>query len=155
MTLGQVTEVIAMFSLAGVLTRWRLKHVFLAGIGFGVLRYGLCAFDGKWWLLAGITLHGFAFALFFITMQIYLEQRIEARWRARGQALFVLMYSGFGNTLGYLGCGWWFSASTTGKVTHWPQFWGGLSVSVACVFVVFALAYKGRGSGEPASAVKH
>jgi len=151
MTLGQVTEVIAMFSLAGVLTRWRLKHVFLAGIGFGVLRYGLCAFDGKWWLLTGITLHGFAFALFFITMQIYLEQRIEARWRARAQALFVLMYSGFGNTLGYLGCGWWFSASTTGKVTHWPQFWGGLSVSVACVFVVFALAYKGRGSGEPAA----
>jgi MFS family permease len=151
MTLGQVTEVIAMFSLAGVLTRWRLKHVFLAGIGFGVLRYGLCAFDGKWWLLTGITLHGFAFALFFITMQIYLEQRIEARWRARAQALFVLMYSGFGNTLGYLGCGWWFSASTTGKVTHWPQFWSGLSVSVACVFVVFALAYKGRGSATESS----
>ncbi len=146
MTLGQVTEVITMFSLSGVLTRWRLKHVFLAGIGFGVLRYGLCAFDGKWWLLAGITLHGFAFALFFITLQIYLEQRVEARWRARAQALFVLMYSGFGNTLGYLGCGWWFRTSTDGKVTHWPQFWGGLSAAVAVVFIVFALAYKGRGS---------
>ena len=146
MTLGQITEVIAMFSLAGVLTRWRLKHVFLTGIAFGVLRYGLCAFDGKWWLLAGITMHGFAFALFFITVQIYLEQRIEARWRARAQALFVLMYSGFGNTLGYLGCGWWFSASTTGKVTHWPQFWGGLATSVAAVFIAFAFAYKGRGA---------
>ena len=153
MTLGQVTEVIAMFSLAGVLTRWRLKHVFLTGIGFGVLRYALCAFDGKWWLLTGITLHGFAFALFFIPLQIYLEQRIEVRWRARAQALFVLMYSGFGNTLGYLGCGWWFRASTEGNATHWPQFWGGLSISVAAVFIMFAFAYKGRGSVEKVTPV--
>ena len=149
MALGQFTEIIAMFSLAGVLTRWRLKHVFLTGIGFGILRYVLCAFDGKWWVLAGITMHGFAFALFFITVQIYLEQRIEARWRARAQALFVLMYSGFGNTLGYLSCGWWFRASTAGETTHWPQFWSGLAVSVAVIFVVFAFAYKGRGSAEP------
>jgi nucleoside transporter len=146
MTLGQITEVITMFSLAGVLTRWRLKHVFLTAMGFGVVRYGLCAFDGKMWLLTGITLHGFAFALFFITVQIYLEQRIEAAWRARAQALFTLMYAGFGNTLGYLACGWWFAASTSGKVTHWPQFWGGLATSVAVIFIVFAFAYKGRGS---------
>ena len=151
MTLGQVTEVIAMFSLAGMLARWRLKHIFLTGIGFGVLRYALCALDGEFWLLAGITMHGFAFAFFFITTQIYLEQRVEAQWRARAQALFVLMYSGFGNTLGYLGCGWWFRTSTSGTVTNWPWFWGGLAVSVAGVFIVFALAYKGRGAGENAT----
>ena len=91
-------------------------------------------------------MHGFAFALFFITAQIYLEQRIEVAWRARAQALFTLMYSGFGNTLGYLGCGWWFAASTSEKVTRWPLFWGGLAASVAAVFLVFAFAYKGRGS---------
>jgi MFS family permease len=146
MTLGQVTEVIAMFSLAGVLTRWRLKPVFLSAIAFGVLRYGLCALGGKFWLLAGITMHGFAYALFFITAQIYLEQRIEARWRARAQALLTLMISGFGNTLGYLGCGWWFSASSRGEMTNWPLFWGGLSASVAVVFVFFAFAYQGRGA---------
>jgi len=152
MTLGQVTEVIAMFSLAGLLTRWRLKPVFLSAIAFGVLRYGLCALGGKFWLLAGITMHGFAYALFFITAQIYLEQRIEARWRARAQALLTLMLSGFGNTLGYLGCGWWFAASTAGNVTDWPLFWGGLSASVAAVFVMFAFAYKGRGSVEKITA---
>lgn len=145
MTLGQVTEVIAMFSLAGLLTRWRLKPVFLSAIGFGVLRYGLCALDGRFWVLAGITMHGFAYALYFITAQIYLEQRIEARWRARAQALLTLMLSGIGNTLGYLGCGWWYEASTTEKTTHWPLFWGGLAASVAVVFVAFAFAYKGRG----------
>jgi nucleoside transporter len=155
MTLGQVTEVIAMFSLAGVLTRWRLKPVFLSAIAFGILRYGLCAFGGKFWLLAGITMHGFAYALFFITAQIYLEQRIEARWRARAQALLTLMLSGFGNTLGYLGCGWWFAASSAGTTTHWPLFWGGLSASVAVVFIVFAFAYKGRGSAGTENSASH
>ena len=146
MTLGQITEVLTMFMLAGVLTRWRLKPVFLTAMAFGVARYGLCAFGGKTWLLAGITLHGLAFALFFITAQIYVEQRIEPAWRARAQALFTLMYAGIGNTLGYLACGWWFAASTSGKVTRWPQFWGGLAASVAAVLVLFAFAYKGRGS---------
>ncbi|MEO6789073.1 MAG: hypothetical protein ABI318_23370 [Chthoniobacteraceae bacterium] len=57
-------------------------------------------------------------------------------------------------TLGYLGCGWWFRAGTEGKVTHWPQFWGGLSSSVAAVFILFAFAYKGRCSAAltPSSA---
>jgi MFS family permease len=154
MSIGQVTEVIAMFSLAGLLVRWRLKSVFLSAIAFGILRYGLCAFDGEFWLLAGIAMHGFAYALFFITAQIYLEQRIEARWRARAQALLTLMISGFGNTLGYLGCGWWFAASTSGNVTRWPLFWGGLSGVVAAVFVGFALTYRGRAgkmSPEPAT----
>jgi MFS family permease len=65
MTLGQVSEVISMFGLAGLLTRWRLKWVFLVGIGFGVLRFALCAMNSRGWLLTGISMHGFAFTLFF------------------------------------------------------------------------------------------
>ena len=148
MTLGQITEVIAMFGLAGLLARWRLKTVILTGIGVGVLRYILCALDSKWWLLTGITLHGFAFVLVYITVQLYLEQRIDPRWRARAQALLTLLLSGFGNLFGYLGCGAWFKASTSGNVTHWPQFWGGLAACVAAVWVFFALAYKGRAANE-------
>ncbi len=148
MTLGQVTEIIAMFALAALLTRWRLKTIFLIGIGFGILRFVLCALDARGWVLAGITLHGFAFVLFLITAQIYLEQRIAPEWRARAQALFTLMLSGIGSTLGYLCCGAWFTASTAGKTTHWPLFWLGLAGSVALVFVFFALSYRGARDGE-------
>ena len=45
MTLGQTTEFIAMFSLAGLFLRWRLKWIFAAGLGFGVLRFALCALE--------------------------------------------------------------------------------------------------------------
>ena len=144
MTLGQVTEVIAMFGLAGLLARWRLKWVFLAGIGIAFVRYVLCGLDGVGWLLAGVTLHGFAFTLFFITAQLYLEQRIDPSYRGRAQALLALMLSGVGNLFGYLGTDIWFRHTTVAGKTDWPLFWNGLAVAVAVIFVMFAVIYRGR-----------
>ncbi len=144
MTLGQVTEIIAMFGLAGVMTRWRLKWIFLTGIAIACLRYVLCAMDGVGWLLAGVTLHGFAFTLFYITAQLYLEQRVDPAFRGRAQALLQLMLSGVGNLLGYLGTEVWFKATTVAGKTNWPLFWYGLAGVVAVVFVFFSVLYRGR-----------
>src|SRR5262249_13322919 len=110
MTLGQVSEVIAMFSLAGLFAKFRLKWIFAAGLFFGVLRFTLCAFNQRTWVLLGVALHGASYALFFTTAQIYLNERIETAWRARAQALMSLMNGGFGSLLGYLGTGFWFQA---------------------------------------------
>lgn len=148
MTLGQVMEIIAMLGLAWVMGRWRIKTLFLAGIGFGVLRYALCMLDNKPSLLVGIALHGFAFTLYFITVPIYLDREVPVQYRARAQALFTLMLGGFGNLFGYLGAGWWFNETTSGHTTNWPYFWGGMSAAAALVFVIFALAFRDR-SADP------
>jgi MFS family permease len=147
MTLGQVTEIIAMFSLGTLLLKWRLKWIFACGLGFGVLRFALSAMNGKVWVLAGVLLHGCSFTLVLITAQIYLDQRVDAAWRARGQALLSLMNSGVGNLLGYLGTGWWFSACAHAGGSPWPRFWGGLAVAVGVVMAYFLTAYRGVGSG--------
>lgn len=144
MTLGQVTEVIAMFSLARLLTTWRLKWVFATGLMLGVVRFVFCALGGKGWLLAGLTLHGVSFTLVLITAQIYLDERVETKWRARAQALMALMTGGFGNLAGYLGTGWWFTANARPAGTQWPLFWGGLAAAVAVVLIYFLTAYHGR-----------
>jgi len=149
MTLGQVTEIITMFMLGGLLLRWRLKWIFAAGLSFGVLRFALSAINGKAWLLAGVMLHGCSFTLVFITAQIYLDQRVEAAWRARAQALMALMSSGVGNLIGYLGTGWWFATCVRPGGTQWPIFWGGLAVIVAAVLVYFLIAYHGRQQISP------
>ena len=145
MSLGQVTEIIAMFMLAGLLLRWRLKWIFTFGLAFGVLRFTLSAINGKGWLLAGVALHGCSFALVYITAQIYLEQRIDTAWRARAQALLSLMSSGVGNLIGYLGTGWWFATCARNPGTRWSCFWGGLAAAVALVLVYFLGAYRGKG----------
>lgn len=146
MSLGQVSEILAMFAVAGLLSRWRLKWILTTGLGFGVLRFVLCSIDGPTSLLAGISLHGCSFALVFITAQIYLNERVDPAWRARAQALLTFMMSGVGNLTGYLGGGWWFAVCTVDGQTRWPMFWGALAVAVAVVLVYFLIAYRGRGS---------
>lgn len=147
MTLGQVTEVTAMFCLASLFANWRLKWIFAAGLLVGFVRFGMCALDQKFWLLAGITLHGFSFALVFITAQIYLNERIESVWRARAQALMTLMSSGVGNLSGYLSTSAWYQFCARGGEVRWHLFWVHLSLAIGAVLVFFLFAYHGRSTG--------
>jgi len=145
MSLGQITEIIAMFALGALLGKWRLKWIFACGLGLGVLRFALSAVGGKAWLLAGVVLHGCSYTLVAITAQIYINQRVNVAWRARGQALFSLMTSGVGNLAGYLSTGCWFAACARPDGTQWQLFWSGLAATVAMVLAYFLIAYHGRG----------
>lgn len=146
MSLGQITEVLVMLVLAGLMTRYRLKWVFLSGIAFGLLRYALFVLDTPGWVITGIILHGLAYTLYFITTQIYLEDRIAPMLRARAQALLTLLTGGCGNLLGFLGSGWWFArCGGEGVAANWPVFWAGLAVLTGAVLVFFAVLYRGRG----------
>ena len=145
MSLAQTTEILVMLLLARLMTRYRLKWVFLSGILACVVRYSMSSLNTLPWVIAGTTLHGFAFTLYFITTQIYLEERIDPKWRVRAQALLALLMSGVGNLLGYLGGGWWHAACTHEGRTDWHLFWQGETALTAAVCLFFALAYHGRG----------
>lgn len=144
MTLGQVTEILAMFALARLLAQVRLKILFLIGIGCGVVRYALFALNTRTWLLAGIALHGLAFALYFVTAQLYVEHRVDPRMRTRAQALLSLMISGVGNLSGFLGSGWWREHCTSAGATQWTLFWSGLCAVTALAFLFFSTRYAGQ-----------
>ncbi len=146
MSLAQTTEIVGMFGLAWLLHNWRLKWIFAAGLVLGVARFVLSAMNTKTSLLLGVSLHGASFVLVFITAQIYLNQRIDAAWRSRAQALLTLLNGGVGNLIGYLGTGWWFDACTKTSQTHWPIFWGALAASVGIVMIYFLAAYRGTSS---------
>lgn len=145
-SIGQTTEIVALLLLARVMTHIRLKWVFIAGISFGILRYVWYAQATEAWITAGTVLHGFAFTLYFITTQIYLEDRVETKWRARAQSLLSLLMSGFGGLVGFLGSGWWYETCTSDAGTDWPRFWTGEWLATAAVLVFFVLAYRGRGA---------
>ena len=148
MSLGQITEIVVMLSLGTLLLRWRLKWILACGLALGVVRYALSAIGTEWGLIAGVVLHGASFTLVIITAQIYLDQRVEPAWRARGQALMSLMNSGVGSMIGYLSAGGWFAACTTDGHTRWPVFWSGLSAAMAAVLIFFLAMYRGRGRRE-------
>ena len=148
MSLGQVTEILAMFALGALLLKWRLKWIFVAGLGFGVVRFLLSALNTRAGLLSGVLLHGASFTLVFITAQIYIDQRVAPDWRARAQALMSLMNSGVGNLIGYLGVGWWFGRCADGAGTQWTRFWLGLVCCVTAVTIYFLAAYRGVGAAR-------
>jgi Nucleoside H+ symporter len=148
MSLGQVMEVVGLFALAWLLARFRLKWLFLWGIGFGALRYGLFILHSVPAVCAGIFMHGMCFTLFFMSAQIYLEQRIAPAMRARAQALLSLMMSGIGNLVGYLCCGAWRQYCTVAGHTDWAVYWTGMTVSVVLIWGWFALSYRGERAGK-------
>jgi hypothetical protein len=121
-----------------------LKWILACGLGFGVLRFTLSAFNTESAMLLGIFLHGASFTLVFVIAQIYLEHRIDPSWRARAQALLSLMNGGIGNLIGYLGTGWWFSECARPFGTKWPLFWGGLAALVGAVLIYFLTVFRGR-----------
>jgi MFS family permease len=145
MSLGQITELVAMASLGTLLLRWRLKWILACGLGLGVVRFALSAAGTPWGLIGGIVLHGASFTLVLITAQIYLDQRVDPAWRARAQALMSLMNSGVGSMAGYLSTGGWFALCTSGGRTAWTVFWAGLAAAMAVVLIFFLATYRGRG----------
>lgn len=144
MSLAQVTEMVAMFGLGALLARGRLKWILATGLAFAGLRYTLLATHTPAGVLTGISLHGFAFTLYFVTIPIYLNERIEVAWRGRAQALLSLMTQGVGGFVGYLGTGLWLNACQRDELTRWPLFWGVLAAWVAVVLGNFLLNYHDR-----------
>ena len=147
MSLGQVTEVIALVCMGAIMRRWRFQWVVATGIGFGVLRYALYATNSTIFVLLGLSLHGIAFTFTYVSTQVYLAERIEAGWRTRAQALLSLMTGGFGNLTGFLWSGVWLAMCTSNGIVQWNYYWGGLSALVVLVLLYFCTCYRGSSSG--------
>ena len=149
MSLGQITEALGMYLLAPLLTRFRLRTLFIAGISIGFVRYLLLATHTIPSVILGVFLHGACFTLFFIPGQIYIERRIEPALRYRAQALQTLLIGGFGNLFGYLGCGWLRSYCTAVTQGHWQLYWNILAMAVMAVGVYFIRAYGAPNHEDP------
>ena len=142
MTLGQVTEVIALISLSRLRSRSHFRGVFLAGLILSVLRFACCAVGLGGFLLVGITFHGISLMLALVAAQIYVGQRVDFSWQVRAQALFGVLTTGVGSLLGYLCSGWWFRACTTAAGIAWSTFWWGCAAVSSGIVIYFLIAYR-------------
>ena len=140
MTLGQVTEVIALISLSGL--RVMSRGIFLAGLILSVVRFAFCALGLGGFLLAGIALHGFSLMLVLVAAQIYVGQRVDFSWQVRAQALFGVLTTGLGSLVGFLCSGWWFRACTTSRGVSWGEFWWGCAVVSVGIVIYFLITYR-------------
>lgn len=145
MTLGQMSETIFLFLMPLFFARFGIKQMLLIGMLAWVLRYLLFAFgdtgSGLWMLYAGIILHGVCYDFFFVTGQIYTDQKAGERVRSAAQGLITLATYGVGMYIGFYLAGVFTDHYKISDVQHnWRSIWIFpclFAVGVSLLFLVF------------------
>jgi len=100
MTLGQLTEVFVMFSMAGFIAALGLKNILALGMLVWTLRYLLFATGAFPLVLLAIVIHGFGYCFVFVGSYIYVDKVAPRHLRASAQSLIAFLMLGVGMLLG-------------------------------------------------------
>lgn len=153
-SMGQMSEVLFMVLMPFFFVRLGVKKMLLAGMLAWVLRYALFAAGNVdslvWMLYLGILLHGICYDFFFVTGQIYVDQKASKDIRASAQGFIALITYGVGIGLGSILSGKVVDAFTSEGVKHWGKIWWvpcGIAVVIA---LFFSLTFKDDGAKKNA-----
>ena len=156
MTLGQMSEIGFMLVMPLFFRRLGVKYMLLVGMAAWTTRYLLFAAGNTgslvWMLYAGILLHGVCYDFFFVTGQIYVDQRAPGDLRAAAQGLIAFVTLGVGMFIGSLVSGRVVDAfllSAEPPSHAWDQIWIVPAAGAAGVLVLFALFFRPRSAEEP------
>jgi len=146
MTMGQMSEVIFMILMPFFFKRLGVKKMLLFGMLAWVLRYALFALGNNealvWMFYLGILLHGVCYDFFFVTGQIYVDQKAGKEIRASAQGLITLITYGLGIGVGSEVSGRIVSAYTINGQESWPTIWWIPAVFALAIALFFAFSFK-------------
>ena len=159
MTLGQMSEIGFMLVMPWFFRRLGVKYMLLVGMAAWAARYLLFAGGNNgslvWMLYAGILLHGVCYDFFFVTGQIYVDERAPSDLRAAAQGLIAFVTLGVGMFIGSLVSGRVVDAFllSSEPPTHaWDRIWVVPAAAAAGVLLLFALCFRAGRSGVAATA---
>ena len=149
MSLGQASEVLFMLLIPFALQRFGIKKMLIVGLIAWIIRF-LCFGYGngistEWILYLAIILHGVCYDFFFVTGQIYTDNKAGDKIKSSAQGLITLATYGIGLGIGSKLSGIvldkYTFTDTSGVVTHnWNDVWmipAGISAVVLVLFIVF------------------
>lgn len=154
MTFGQMSEVLFMLIFPIMFSRLGVKKMLVLGMGCWLVRY-LCfaygnATSGLWMLLLGIILHGPCFDFFFVTGQIYVDQRAPVQMRAAAQCLVAFITYGAGMLVGSTAQGYVIDAYTLAdKTVNWSPTWIIPAIGSGVIMLVFMALFKSPAKTTP------
>jgi len=153
---GQMSEIVFMLLMPLFFARLGVKWMMLLGMAAWAIRYVLFAFGDPgpavWMLYIGILLHGICYDFFFVTGQIYVDNKASAHMRAAAQGFIAFVTLGLGLFVGSIVSGRvvQYFATPDAPIPHdWKSIWLVPAGMAAVVMVLFALLFHDHGDGKP------
>ncbi len=146
MSMGQMSETIFLFLMPLFFTRLGVKKMLLVGMIAWLLRYLFFAYgninESAWLLYLGIILHGVCYDFFFVTGQIYTDEKAGIAIRSSAQGMITLATYGVGMLIGF-----WFAGLITDhfKTTDghaWRNIWLIPAAISGILILVFGILFK-------------
>lgn len=162
MSLGQASEVFFMLLLPLAYSKFGVKKMLIIGLLAWIIRFVCFGFGDanttEWMLYIGILLHGVCYDFFFVTGQIYTDQKAGPRIKSSAQGLITLATYGVGMGIGSKLSGMVLDAYMTGvdasgKALHnWKGVWLVPTGIAIVVLVLFVLLFSDKGKAEEVTA---
>lgn len=146
MAFGQMSELIFMVLMPFFFVRLGVKKMLLIGMAAWTARYLLFGFgntgSGMWMLYAGIILHGVCYDFFFVTGQIYTNDKAGEKFRASAQGMITLATYGVGMLIGFWVAGLVAEKYSVADGHNWKNIWMIPAAIAAVVFILYAVLFK-------------
>lgn len=147
MTIGQMSETLFLLLMPLFFIRFGVKQMLLIGMIAWVLRYALFAYgnvdDNLWMLYVGIALHGICYDFFFVTGQIYTDQKAGENVRSSAQGLITLATYGVGMYIGFYVAGMYVDQNVIeGGAHNWNKIWIFPCLFAAGISLMFWVFFK-------------
>jgi nucleoside transporter len=157
-TYGQMSEIVFMLLMPLFFARLGVKWMLLVGMAAWTLRYVLFAHgdtgNGMWMLYLGILLHGICYDFFFVTGQIFVDNKAPTKVRAAAQGFLTFVTLGLGLFVGSIVSGRvvnHFAATGAAGGHNWHHIWLVPAAMAGAVMVLFALLFHEHGDGRESS----
>ena len=152
MTLGQMSEIFFLLVMPYFFNRLGVKKMILIGMGCWVARYLLFSFGNNgsliWMLYVGILLHGVCYDFFFVTGQIFVDQKAPVAIRGAAQGFIAFVTLGVGMFIGAWASGQivqsYGNLAGKGEILghNWHQIWLVPALGALGVLFLFALFFR-------------
>lgn len=155
MSLGQASEVLFMLMIPFALQKFGIKKMLIVGLIAWIIRF-ICfgygdGISSEWILYLAIILHGVCYDFFFVTGQIYTDNKAGEKIKNSAQGLITLATYGIGMGIGSKLSGIVLDKYTltdaAGVVTHnWNGVWMIPAGIAAVVLILFIILFKDNNS---------